>query len=114
MIDKSKKYTSDGIPVRFLEGVGTDACPIVGVVIGPFGTEYLYSWTVEGMFHIASPGHRLDLIPVKEKKTGWINIYPSALFMARSGTVYSSRALADQHAEKGRVACISIEWEEQT
>lgn len=44
----------------------------------------------------------------KEKKTGWVNVYPMRL----NGYIYETEAEANNHASDDRVACIQIEWEE--
>ena len=45
---------------------------------------------------------------LKQKKTGWVNVYPMRL----NGYIYETEAEANNHASDDRVACIQIEWEE--
>jgi hypothetical protein len=48
----------------------------------------------------------------KQKKTGWLNIYPTCCWEAVTSAVFTTEKEADKHAALGRVACIKIEWEE--
>ena len=51
---------------------------------------------------------------LKQKKTGWINIYRPIWdeVIARPVGIYSTKEKADAFADTHRVACSQIEWEE--
>ena len=46
--------------------------------------------------------------PIKEKRKGWVNVYPKHLGM---DCVYPNQALANTHASDHRIACVEIEYE---
>lgn len=50
---------------------------------------------------------------LKQKKTGWVNIYPTSRtgWEAVTSAVFTTEKEADKHAALDRVACIKIEWE---
>jgi hypothetical protein len=50
---------------------------------------------------------QLDLIEVKEKHEGWINVYKDGVCGS-----YPNKNMADQDRGTSRIACIKIEYEE--
>lgn len=77
--------------------------PVVGAVYSE-GEWFLEKWSKKGINENA-PSDEMDLIPVKEKLTGYINIYPSHVF--------SSKREADASADDQRIACLYIEFEKK-
>ena len=50
--------------------------------------------------------------PKRVKKAGWVNIYPDK-YETYGLNFYITKGAADLKATEARVACISIEWEEE-
>jgi hypothetical protein len=56
-----------------------------------------------------------DLVNLRVKKTGWLNIYPAktAVHLATAGySVYQTREDANTYTHDDRIACVQITWEE--
>lgn len=109
-IDISKKYkTVDGREVRFLGKINDKKYPIIGVIINE-DDERLTAWTTRGEVMAGCPTPH-DLVPVKEKKYGWINIYPNTSASVQL-VIFSSKEEADEYSSPSRVDCIYVEWEQ--
>lgn len=109
-IDITKQYrTRDGRKVRILYTDGTDSeRPVVGFIGACPAT---YHWPIDGRFCPSVTDCGEDLIEIRPKRTldVWVNVYPD-----RCGGGHETRAVADQHASSGRIACLHItrEYEE--
>ena len=105
-IDITKKYqTRDGKAVRLISDQGRSSYPIIGVVVD---SDSLQEWTADGKYTTNGFDPELDLVPVKEKRTGWVNIYPNGSV----SIIHPNKGQADSHMDATRVACAQIEWEE--
>lgn len=112
-ISMDKKYTTrDGRPVRLLCVDGPALWPVVAII----DNAYTRVFDKNGMCESLSNNN--DLIEVKTKRTGWINIYPKChkdrniTIMGCASWVCETEEMADENAGGDRIACIKIEWEE--
>lgn len=119
MISMEKKYTTrDGRPVRLLCVDGGGKYPIVGIISNADGEKSVETWSEEGRFCLISNAPHFDLIEVKTKRTGWINIYSKShkdrniTIMGCASWICETEEMADENAGGDRIACIQIEWEE--
>lgn len=48
-----------------------------------------------------------DYVEVKEKRKGWINVYP----YSGDDVMYNNKEIADRYAGSARIACVEIEYE---
>jgi hypothetical protein len=48
----------------------------------------------------------------KEKKSGWINIYPIGKNGYSGGEIYPTKDIANARADKDRMDCVEVHWEE--
>lgn len=109
MIDMNKKYkTRCGLEVRLLCTDAQSSAPVTGLVKIK-GEDSFMQWSINGSAQSNKVTDLLDLVEVKQKKEGWINIYYDSL---HPSYIHKSKLLADNHASPNRVACIRIEWEE--
>lgn len=110
-IDLNRKYrTRDGREVRLYALDGDGASPIHGAAKTD-GQWRSYSWSPSGNYLQSHEDFRADLVEVKAKHEGWINLYAGP--MTRIDHVYGTAADAENailHAED-RIATIRIEWE---
>ena len=105
MIDFTKPVqTRDGRPVRIL---CTDVYLESGDSIAGIVDGQLLAWRNTGKYMDSLPT-RHDLVQTKEKRVGWINIYPHA----HVSNAHPSQERADAKARPDRVACVKVEWEE--
>jgi hypothetical protein len=105
MIDITKKHTArNGTEVTLVSDKGRGRYPIVGYI---GDSDTLQCWTSEGVYHIDAGLHSFDLVEVKEKKVAYFNTYPEDRTWLNS-----TRDIADKNADKTRIACIRIEYEE--
>ena len=114
MIDINKKYTTrDGRPVRILAtDLKNEDYPICGTYTDN-GEEYVGSWTKDGEYSRNGVVDNRDLIEVKQKKTGWINIYSNDEIHKTSEFVFNNEESAKVLAKTpSYVTTIKIEWEE--
>ena len=106
MIDINKKYkTRDGCDVRILcTDKVSKKFPVVALVrLAEY--EEVRTYTKEGS-HLSNYESESDLIEVKEKQVGWINIYNDG------GVLHKTKEEADIKGAGSRIACIKIEFEE--
>lgn len=83
------------------------------------GARTVVSGTAEGIVdHLGNWNGiaHLTWTPPKVKKEGWINLYSkkgmSKGMPVTGGQILPTKAVADNEAFDGRVACVRIEWEE--
>jgi hypothetical protein len=99
--DPSKPVqTRDGRPARILcTDIKHPNYSIAAAYTNQFGVEIISSYTTDGI----SSGHgSVDLINVPEKRTVWVNVYPSL--------GYPTKALADKCAATDRIACVPLTY----
>lgn len=108
MIDPNKKYTSNGLPVTFIAVAGRGDWPILGYRGDNDSVQY---WQHNGC---SSRGDFYTLMPVKEKKTGWLVSHTGGIH-GWVGSVYETRedaiSCAYNRAHNSQIA-IKVEWEE--
>ena len=109
-INPDKRYTVDGLTARLVSDKGPRLFPYMFVCTHEGGHEWVAVFNEDGCS--PSDWNPPTLREVKEKKSGWTNIYPSELFHAQAGTIYVSKEQADEFKGSGRVACIQVEWDE--
>lgn len=109
-ISKDKTYkTRDGREVRIYATDGEQSYPIHGAV-RTNGAWLLQCWTPEGC--VLSHGKPIgcDLIEVKPRIKGWVNVYPPEHGRGeRASVVHASRERADKCAGANRIACVPID-----
>lgn len=112
MIDLNKKYqTRDGREVRLFMVDGGGEYPIVGA----YKDGKADKWTPDNW---ASDGRWLtdhsdtDLVPVPEKRVGYVNVRRLPSGEIWLGAEHPTRASADKKAGEYRIACIRIEYTE--
>jgi hypothetical protein len=109
-IELGKKYTTrDGRPARVLcvDRKG-DICPVVALVASKVDdSDLVVQYTSDGHANKSVDKSGLDLIPVPEKRTVWLNIYPGE---ARP-CAHWSQDKANAFGSPERIACIPAEIE---
>ncbi len=81
------------------------------VVTGPQSSQYVDQFTDEGK-PLLQPGFN-DIINVPKELEGWVNIYSldSAIDLPKR-QIWGSKWAANNNADEGRIACISIKFAE--
>lgn len=114
MIDFDKPVkTVGGYEVRILCTDAPGEYPVVGYV--NYKT-YVYpqQWRKDGTVSTITDKHTYDLVNVKQKREGWINIFKD-FGVISTGTVYTSKKAAKSAAASycnSYIATVKIEWEE--
>lgn len=116
-LDKAKSghplITRDGRKAKFIAHV--PECDNRYKVLGYVdGFALIDSYTEQGTVLYNEP-HSRDLFLTAEKKTGWVNIYPPAVYSSEyrtMGLIFPSKEQADNSTRADRLACIQISWEE--
>jgi len=106
-IDIKKKYrTKAGHDVVIYQVRAEGVYPVHGAI----GSQ-VQSWTADGSLVCGGYIDELDLVEVKEKRSGWINIYsmPQQGDFRGAG-MYNTRELADDRASENRIACIRVTY----
>ena len=120
LADPSKKIiTRDGRKVRIVCtdmqcANGLDAHYPIGALVNNDGTEFFYSYTINGEF-VNGQNNIADLFFATVKKEGWINIYKSIFNnILPSLTVYETKedAVKSIYSQDCYIDTIKIEWEE--
>lgn len=112
MIDINKTYrTHDGREVRIYATDPPGDYPVAGAVYHQEGWRYRNWPRDERRCNSVS---LCDLIEVKPrlKRTAWLNLYPTGTRLTigeQDVSSWDSRREADNHAIKGRLACIKVE-----
>lgn len=72
------------------------------------GIAYARTWRTNGQWNTYGDSYCLDLINVPEKRTMdmYVNIYPDG-----AASYWASKVMADQRADKSRIACVHIAQE---
>lgn len=107
-VDFSKPVvtTRDRRPVRILCTDAKGDFPIVGL-IERGGFEFLHCWTADGF---APTDDNYTLVNLPEKRTRWLNIYPTLDGRGHCGRFHATRAEADANAGTDRVDCIEVTY----
>jgi hypothetical protein len=78
---------------------------------------YVACWSGDGRWN-GSTDTEYDLVNIPAKKSGWLNIYPTATKtdrIANIGGLYFTKDAADKGSGGSgldRIACIEVHWEE--
>ena len=108
-ITRDGKYqTRAGNRVRILctDLHSCDGTPVVGIVTDESGCEHVWVWEADGRSSIAQEKDRQytwDLVPVAEKREGWIIVFPAHSaynHMLTLGPIYNSREEAQKVADR--------------
>lgn len=83
---------------------------IVALITNQYKEDY-FSYTKDGEFYYGEENSR-DLVNVKEKKTGWVNIYKLDNKQCLIGTIYKTKDEAKFHEDDRIIDTVKIEWEE--
>lgn len=80
---------------------------VLGLVLikGKEDHESVYCWKGDGT---SNPNEDYDLIPVPKKRTVWVNVYGVNDIVLCGST----KDTAERCAAPGRIACVSLEFEE--
>ena len=113
MIDLNKPLeTRNGHKVRIYDECGTyDGLKIFGSIDLGGDNWSLFQWLEDGYYIGCGRDHELDLVNVKEKHVGWINIVSTKNF-STTGNVYQTEGDALRVAPADTVATVKIEWEQ--
>jgi len=116
-LDKAKKNggkcrTRDGRDARIIctTAKGCGERSIIALVTNSINVEEVLFYVKDGRCYENSENSSGDLINIPETKTMWLNIYLRAeneWMMA-----WETREQADEHAIKGRIACVKIEYKD--
>ena len=108
--------TRNGLPVRIICTDAKDTFPIIGLVKGHCGTEYVNSFKENGAHsdnysQIKSP---FDLFFAPVKKEGWINLYINVCgTVSTDTTVFPTKEFAQASRKyQHYIDTIHIEWDE--
>lgn len=118
MLDLNLEYqTRAGRKVSDLRRINSKVYPVVGTVTGSDGSQCVCSWTESGAAYLPHGEHPNDLVPVKKRIKGSVNIYRAGSLLMCGRLVYSTREKADNVFRDvvgftDRVACIEIDVEE--
>ena len=108
MLDLTKPIqTRDGRPVTLITTQGRAPWPLVGYISDKTSPD---CWHRDGSYDHSCPLGITDIINVPEpKRSGkvWVNIYPNE---GHHG--HNKREEADDHARRGRLACVRVPWTE--
>jgi hypothetical protein len=106
MISKDKTYkTRAGLDVRIYAVDGMSGEPVHGAIYHPGAGWSLQSWDERGSFWEGAEKSEYDLIEVKPRIKGWVNVYFSS--------VNKTKQEADNWLSSSpRIACIPVEFEE--
>lgn len=118
MISMEKKYrTFDGREVRLYAVDGGGKFPIHGAA-NTDGDWLAYSWSVGGHCDLLSlDSQRDDLVEVKTKHEGWVNLYPRGRFtdatlqITVGPGIFIREADARANSSADCIATILISWE---
>lgn len=104
-----KTYKTDaGESVRILAVDAKGPYPIVGLRQSNDGDEYAETWKADGVY-LGKVGNRLNLIPEKDTRTVWLNVYPDQCGDCVYG--YRNQGEANDCAGVNRIACIPVTFE---
>lgn len=112
MISKDKQYrTRDGREVRIYATDGDEPYQVHGAMKGWDGSWEMQIWTIFGAISIYDYNKSTnDLIEVKPRIKGWVNVYPPEHGRGeRASVVHASRERADKCAGANRIACVPID-----
>lgn len=118
-ISMDKKYTTrSGLPVRILCVDRNDPdYPVVALIQTTEYGETYNCFTREGRRFSYAGEDEMDIVEVKEKHVGWINVYKNyqgRSFWAPRGQVYDTEGEAIARQDKSyenTIRCIKIEYE---
>lgn len=96
--------TRDGHKARIICTDARGELPVIALI---GATEEIYRYYAGGKYY-PDDEHKLDLVNVPAKQEGWVNVYPGRTL----GWPHHTKAEADEDADRGRIACVHIEWEE--
>lgn len=98
--DKTKPFTWNGRPATYLCDLNDDV--IVAKVVLDSGVDSVLVFNRDG----TAVGFTAPLVntPVKHKR--WVNIYTDG------GVVYLSKSHADECADRRRIACVEVEFDD--
>lgn len=107
--------TRDGRKVRIICFDAKDTQPIIGLYekdIDGIVREYLCSYHMDGrMYDDLDCGY--DLMMLKEKKEGWVNVYKGSVCISVYPRIYKSREEAvSDNTTVNRIDTVKIYWEE--
>lgn len=104
--------TRDGRKARIICFDQKDIAPIVGLVTGLDGKESIYAFYKDG--RVSSQEERADdLMMLKEKKEGWVNVYKGSVCISVYPRIYKSREEAvSDNTTVNRIDTVKIYWEE--
>ena len=85
--------------------------PIVTLVLGKDGNEYLESFTEEGCYYLDRE-ENLDLFLKDANRVAWTNIYHDGMGNPYNDELFESEGEAKTKARKNVVKTIKVEWEE--
>lgn len=109
MIDFDKPLqTVSGREVRIYATDGAGEFSVHGAYLK--GEWDSVTWTKDGRFEGVKESC-LDLVNVKTKRTGWVNVFKTSEDVSWCGNIHPSKEEAERVAEEA-VATIKIEWEE--
>lgn len=75
--------------------------------------DFVASFDVFGNgLHIPQKGIAPILRNAPVKREGWVNVYPVSADGCRLINFHKTKSDADRRADRSRLACIRIEWEE--
>lgn len=103
------KYTTrDGHEVRVLCVDAPEEQPVVANVKVNHGWR-ITSYDADGAYYYnGTPQSLMDLIPIKTKHEGWVNVYSKR----RSGAIYDTKEEAVLNRSDVIVDTVHIKWEE--
>jgi len=105
--------TRDGRKAKFIAHV-PECDDLYRVLVYVEGAKQVWNFTESGTV-IRSSGQPQDLFIAVEKKTGWVNIYPPAVYSSEyrtMGLIFPSKEQADNSTRADRLACVQVSWEE--
>lgn len=113
-ISMDKQYqTRCGREVKIYETECGGKYPVHGAIVELDGTRSLASWAANGSYSFAVGGHSLDLIEVKQKLSGWVNIfsdtYSTAGFYTGTGVFQSKESARKATTSKDYITTIFLE-----
>ena len=105
-------YKSSSGNVRFISADGLVFNPsikVIGLVSEPGGEESVHFWSSAGL---SAGGRNFDLVNVKEKISGWVNIYKERIKVRPGNRVYATEAEAIVHGAHMNYVC-SVYFEKE-
>lgn len=104
--DKPLQTREHGWPVRIICRDKKGPYPVLGLALQADGGDEIAMYFKSDGGSSWHPSY--DLVNIKVKKEGWVNVYPNMRV-----TAFASEAKANSAAVSNRrIACVRIEWEE--